>query len=108
MARTSGKAKPVTRQQTGRTYNTLVHENAQKRDYYTQIHQETQTRIKNMLTTIGELEKQCGHLEEHRLLGAFAEYRDALFVVSIDLMRIKESLTYLSRLEHQRTSNDHC
>lgn len=76
----------------------------QERDYYTQIHQETQSRIKHMLTTIGELEEQCGHLEEHRLLGAFGEYRDALFVVDIDLMRIKESLTYLSRLEHQMSN----
>lgn len=75
--------------------------NQQKRDYYTQIHQETQARIKNMLTTIGELEEQCGHLEEHKLLGAFGEYRDALFTVGIDLMRVKASLTYLSRLEHQ-------
>ena len=76
----------------------------QERDYYTQIHQETQTRIKNMLSAVGELEEQCGHLEEHRLLGAFGEYRDALFVVGIDLMRIKESLTYLSRLEHQMSN----
>lgn len=73
----------------------------QKRDYYTQIHQETQTRIKNMLTTIGELDEQRGHLEEHKLLGARGEYQDALFVVGIDLMRIKESLTYLSRIESQ-------
>lgn len=90
--------------QTGRTYNTLVHENAQKRDYYTQIHEAAQTRIKHMLTTIGVLEEQCGHLEEHKLLGAFGEYRDALFVVGIDLMRVKESLTYLGRLERQMSN----
>jgi hypothetical protein len=78
--------------------------NQQERDYYTQIHEAAQARIKHMLTTIGELEEQCGHLEEHRILGAFGEYRDALFVVSIDLMRIKESLTYLSRLEHQMSN----
>ena len=76
----------------------------QKRDYYTQIHQETQTRIKNMLTTIGELDEQRGHLEEHKLLGARGEYQDALFVVGINLMYIKESLTYLSRLEHQMSN----
>lgn len=39
----------------------------QERDYYTQIHQEAQTRIKHMLSAVGELEEQCGHLEEHRL-----------------------------------------
>lgn len=72
-----------------------------EREYYTQIHENAQARIKHMLTTIGELEEQRDHLEEHRLLGAFAEYRDALFTVGIDLMRVKESLTYLSRLEHQ-------
>jgi hypothetical protein len=78
--------------------------NQQERDYYTQIHEAAQARIKNMLSAVGELEEQCGHLEEHRILGAFGEYRDALFVVSIDLMRIKESLTYLSRLEHQMSN----
>lgn len=78
--------------------------NQQERDCYTQIHEAAQTRIKHMLTTIGELEEQCGHLEEHKLLGAFGEYRDALFVVGIDLMRIKESLTYLIRLEHQMSN----
>ncbi len=78
--------------------------NQQERDYYTQIHEAAQARIKRMLTTISELEEQCGHLEEHRLLGAFGEYRDALFVVSINLMYIKESLTYLSRLEHQMST----
>lgn len=75
-----------------------------ERDYYTQIHENAQARIKNMLTTIGELEEQCDHLEEHRLLGAFGEYRDALFVVGINLTHIKESLTYLSRLEHQMSN----
>lgn len=76
----------------------------QERDYYTQIHEAAQARIKHMLSAVGELDEQRGHLEEHRLLGAFGEYRDALFVVGIDLMRIKESLTYLSRLEHQMSN----
>ncbi len=78
--------------------------NQQERDCYTQIHEAAQARIKHMLSAVGELEEQCGHLEEHRLLGAFGEYRDALFVVGIDLMRIKESLTYLSRLDHQMST----
>ncbi len=78
--------------------------NQQKRDYYTQIHEAAQARIKRMLSAVDELEEQCGHLEEHKLLGAFGEYRDALFVVDIGLMHIKESLTYLSRLEHQMSN----
>ena len=75
--------------------------NQQKHDYYTQIHKNAQARIRRMLAIIGELEEQRGHLEEHKLLGAFGEYRDALFVVDVNLMHIKESLAYLSRLEHQ-------
>lgn len=78
--------------------------NQQERDYYTQIHEAAQARIKHMLSAVGDLEEQCGHLEEHRLLGAFGDYRDALFVVGINLMYIKESLTYLSRLEHQMSN----